>query len=70
MAKTMQISQVLGRVVESCFPPTNGRAWTNADLVELMYVLGFSEEDIELVKNNVKSLFYDLSTMQIKFKTL
>jgi hypothetical protein len=65
-----EIPDILQSLITAAFPPRSGDPIDNAAIVERMYVLGYPPEQVELIKGNIKSLWYDPTTNEIRYMKL
>lgn len=63
----MEIPDILQSLITAAFPPRSGEVIDNAAIVERMYVLGYPPVQVELIKHNIKTLYYDPATGEIKY---
>lgn len=69
-SKMNEIPDILQSLITDAFPPRSGEVIDNAAIVERMYVLGYPPEQVELIKHNIKSLWYDHTTNEIRYMKL
>lgn len=62
-----EIPDILQSLITAAFPPRSGEVIDNAAIVERMYVLGYPPEQVKIIKDNIKSLWYDPATGEIKY---
>ncbi len=62
-----EIPDILQSLITDAFPPRSGDPIDNAAIVERMYVLGYPPEQVKIIKDNIKSLWYDPTTNEIRY---
>ncbi len=65
-----EIPDILQSLITAAFPPRSGDPIDNAAIVERMYVLGYPPEQVKIIKDNIKTLYYDPATGEVKFMKL
>ncbi len=65
-----EIPDILQSLITAAFPPRSGEVIDNAAIVERMYVLGYPPEQVKIIKDNIKTLYYDPATGEVKFMKL
>ena len=56
-----RVINIIMELIAPGFPAKTGEPMWCSDIVTKMYVLGYTEEDVELIKQNVSKLYYDVN---------
>ena len=54
-----RVIDIIMELIAPGFPSHTGEPVWTSEIVTKMYVLGYTEEDVELIKGNVSKLYFD-----------
>lgn len=56
---SQRVIDIIMELIAPGFPSHTGEPVWTTEIVTKMYVLGYTEEDVELIKENVSKLYFD-----------